>query len=527
MRLIMRRISVAAWLVAAAAMVPSAAPAATVLWNWTAGDRDWSTAGNWTGGIPTSTNTVIFSDTDAQTGTSPVNIVDANTTVSSLSYTNSSSGSATSYQNSTVASGLTLTITNGLNVGAGSVTTNATADLFTTVALTGGGGRVAVTGGNVAIGHQSNTSASYYIRALLDMRGLDGFSYNNAAGTFSVAGNYQRRQGGEVYLAGTNSIVASALSLGTSGPGVGSSHGKLHLGATNSLFPNTITLGKLINGSLMDFQTGLNNPQAKIRGKDGVSGVGNWYLGWNSDPNQSASYGSATNDFSGGILDASVTNLYVGYMSGGAPNGARTAIGNFIMGTNQNNSLVVRNLFVALNSAAAGSTGTGSTSTGNFVVGGGTVTATAVTLAQPGSYVANGTLTLSSGASMNVSNSITSGGNSTISVSDATLNVGGVMGSATANIGTLNLSNATLGLTLTAPGGNTNAAVFAGALNISGPAGSTVIKINSTNAPGQYPLIAYGSLGGRDLAAWLCWHRLAPRRRSSTTSPVSRSLWMW
>ena len=81
MRLIIRRISVAVWLVAAAAMGPSAAPAATVVWNWTAGDRNWSTAGNWSGGIPGSTNAVIFGNADTQTGTSPVNTVNANTTV--------------------------------------------------------------------------------------------------------------------------------------------------------------------------------------------------------------------------------------------------------------------------------------------------------------------------------------------------------------------------------------------------------------------------------------------------------------
>ncbi len=303
-------------------------------------------------------------------------------------------------------------------------------------------------------------------------------------------------------MAGTNSITASAAPLGVGGTaGIGSGPGKLHLGQTNALFADTITLGQRTTGSLIDFQTGLTDPIVKIRARDGTSGVANWYLGWNSSPNQSASNGSGTNDFSGGILDASVTNLYLGYMSGGAPNGTRTAIGNFIMGTNQNNSLVVQNLFVGVNSATSGGTGTGSTSTGNFVVGGGTVTATAVTLAQPGSYVANGTLTLSNGASMNVSGNITSGGGtSTITISGATLTVAGRIGAPTPtanNVGTMNLDTATLGLTLIAPGGYANAAASVGTLNIDGAAGSTVLKINNAGpAPGQYPLIGYTSLGG-------------------------------
>jgi hypothetical protein len=493
---------IAVFVTAAALLLAISAPAATVSWNWTAGDRNWSTPGNWTGGIPESTNAVIFGPTDAQVDTNTVNTMDANTTVSSLSYTNSSPAPAISYQNTTVASGRTLTITNGLTVGAGSVATNTTANLNTAVTLTGGGGKVAITGGNVAIGHQSLGSGapSFYIQALLDLRGLDEFSYNNAAGTFSVAGNGQRRQGGEVYLTGTNSVVANALSLGIAASGAGANPGKLHLGSTNNLFANTITVARLQTGSLIDFQTGLNNPVAKIRARDGVSGVTNWYVGWHSAPNQSGNSSSGTNDFSGGILDASVTNLYVGYVSGTAT-GNRPGTGTFIMGTNQNSSLVVQNLNVGLNGAATNSTGANSISTGTFVVGGGTVTATEVTLAlnRPGTYTANGTLTLNGGANMNVSGSITNGGGtstSTISVSDATLNVGGVIGSPAANISTLNLSNATLGLVLTAPGSYSNAAVSVGTLNIDGLAGSTLIKINSTNASGQYPVIAYTSPGG-------------------------------
>ena len=178
------------------------------------------------------------------------------------------------------------------------------------------------------------------------------------------------------------------------------------------------------------------------------------------------------------------------------PGSGKFASGYFNIGTNSSNSLVVQNLYIA-NFTYAAPVDT-MTCSGVFSVGGGTVMAGAVTLAQQmGSGLATGTLQLNTGARMNVTGSITNGGGtSTISVSDATLNVGGVVGSPTANIGTLNLSNATLGLTLVSPGDYTNAAASVSALNIDGLAGSTVIKINSTNPPGQYPLIAYGSMGG-------------------------------
>jgi len=492
---------VAALAAAVALLLGFSASAVPVVWNYGGVDRNWSTAGNWTGGVPASTNAVIFNNTDAQPDTNTVNTVDASTTVSSLSYTNWSAGSYSSFQNTTVASGQTLTITNGLVVGAGTDAA-ATADLYTVATLTGGaGGKVAVTGGSVQIGHQANTtSATYYVRPLLDMRGLENFSFINGAGTFSIAGAGQRRAGGEVYLASTNSITASAISLGIGAVGFGSNPGKLHLGSSNVLFADTITVGKIggVSGNVIDFQTGLNNPVVKVRARDGVSGVANWYLGWETSGNQSSSSAYGTCDFSAGVLDAAVTNLYVGWFSGGSSSSGRAANGTFIMGASPNNSLVVQNLIVAeVDISISGTTG----STGVFAASGGTVTAGAVSLAlQPGGLPANATLALAN-TMMQVSGSITSGGGtSTITISNATLTVAGRIGAPTPtanNVGTMNLDTATLGLTLVAPGDYTKAAASVGTLNIVGAGGSTLLKINDAGpAPGQYPLIGYTSLGG-------------------------------
>ena len=467
------------------------ASAATALWNWTSGDRNWSTAGNWSGTTPASANDVIFGPTDAQTAATPVNTVDGSSTVKSLAFTNSAAGAYTSYQNTTLASGQILTITNGLSVGVGNSVGYA-ANPYTYANLTGAGGAVVVTGGNVQVGYQSG-AATVFVSALLDMRGLDNFTFSNPAGTFGVAGGAQRRAGGEVYLAGTNSVAASALSLGVGASGYGSTAGTLHLGATNNLFADTITLAKLVNGGVIDFQTGLNNPVAKFRAKDGINGVGNWYVGWNSTGGNSSA-GNGTNDFSGGILDASVTNLYIGYFNTGG-SGTRSAGGSFTIGTNASSSLIVQNLFVG--AMASSSSLVGFSTVGNFNVLGGTVTAGAVTLAQQlGLGVATGNLRLNDCA-MQVNGDLASGGTSTISMSNATLNVVGRIGTPTTVIGTMNLNSATLGLTLIAPGNYLQAAASVGALNIDGASGSTVLKINNASpAPGQYPLIAYTSLGG-------------------------------
>ena len=171
---------VTALVMAAALLLGFSASAATVVWSWTSGDRNWSTAANWSGGIPESTNAVIFNNNDAQLDTNTVNTVDASTTVNSLSYTNFSATTYTSYQNTTVASGRTLTITNGLNVGRGSSATGG-GNVYTYASMTGAGGAVVVSGGNVAIADQNNGSAGTgdQLNALLDLRGLATHTYRS------------------------------------------------------------------------------------------------------------------------------------------------------------------------------------------------------------------------------------------------------------------------------------------------------------------------------------------------------------
>src|SRR4029077_3737332 len=83
-------------------------------------DTNWSAGANWTGGtgtagVPASTDNVVFGNTgNATTITAISNVVDSTGgnfggTISSLQYTNSFNGS---YQNTRIASGVTLNITN-------------------------------------------------------------------------------------------------------------------------------------------------------------------------------------------------------------------------------------------------------------------------------------------------------------------------------------------------------------------------------------------------------------------------------
>lgn len=488
---------------AGALAVLAALPAssATVVWNHTTGDRNWSTAGNWTGGTPSSTNDVIFNNTDAQTANTPVNTVDASTTVKSLSYTNSYTNTAAylSFQSTTIGSSQTLTVTNGLNVGVGDAT-GYSGEPYTYATITGAGGTLSVTGGNVAVGNDTlSTSGGKNLHVVLDMRGLDNFNYNSSSGSFMVAAATHPRQGGAVYLAGTNLITASAISLGIVQQNLSSLGGTLHLGQTNNLFADTFMIGKFQRSNLVDFASGLTSPAVKIRARDGLNGVGNMYLGWNPNTTTASSYANGTNDFSAGVVDAVITNLYLGWYTGiSSPSyTGRTADGTFIVGTNSRSSLVVQNLYIAsINNTAAVDT---PSSTGLLDARGGTITAGTVTLAQQvvSTSTVRGTLKLTGGTMTVSGNIVAGGGTSSIIVSNATLSVAGMMGSSSQYLSGLSLSNnAALALKLL---GGSNPTVFA--TNFTVGSASTISLSADTWSAGQFPLIAYSSVGGLGVAA--------------------------
>ena len=96
-----------------------------VITTWSgATDNNWSTAGNWDSGLPTG-NDVVFAATDATGTTGPSgtvnNIVDADTTVTTLKYTNLET---TGYHTTSIPTGVTLTVNgSGTNVEVQSPTT--------------------------------------------------------------------------------------------------------------------------------------------------------------------------------------------------------------------------------------------------------------------------------------------------------------------------------------------------------------------------------------------------------------------
>jgi len=91
----------------------ASAQAATIAWTGAGGDMNWSTAANWSNGVPTATAAVFF----VTNGTTdfpgvPTSIVDADQTILSLSLQNTN---PSTYHTIAVNPGVTLTISNAVN----------------------------------------------------------------------------------------------------------------------------------------------------------------------------------------------------------------------------------------------------------------------------------------------------------------------------------------------------------------------------------------------------------------------------
>src|SRR5262249_54938333 len=125
----------ALFLLAAIAASAQVAHAATLVWNgvnFTTATTNWSDTANWLPvGAPGSADTAIFSVTGTVGDALTVNnVVDANTTVSTLRYTNSTTGQ---WHVTQIPTGITLTASNVTIGGLG------VDNVVTSVAMTGGG----------------------------------------------------------------------------------------------------------------------------------------------------------------------------------------------------------------------------------------------------------------------------------------------------------------------------------------------------------------------------------------------------
>ncbi len=493
---------------------------------WTAGaNQNWSTPGNWSAGaIPNAATNVLFTNnTGAATIPGTVDsVVDSGFagTIAALQFANyTNSGGVVFYHTLQIASGQTLTVTNGLTVGTlsdgvGGVTGT---NLYVNASIAGAGATLSLTGGSLVVNQASAQTGAHL--AVLNLTNLDNFTANIGRLQIGVANGVNRAEG-NLFLAKTNRITFSGsapqLYMGFNNGNNNSSvnYPILALGESNAFFVDSIAMSadKQGNPATRVFFNPVfltNNPVAYFRGTNGSnSRVSTWTLGNNSGQSNTGSTSDCTNDYSGGTLDAMVDKLTLGVSESqtsgktGAGNGSGTftftagnlnvntlylgysegsfgaSVGNGYMNVNGSGTLTANNAICLAYWTPGGLAG--SYGTGVLNINGGTVLANTIT---------NGTV--SPGSSGTVSANLT--------INNGTLGITSLLGSVGTTawpLGIVTLNNATLQLPIS--GLQTN--VVASLLNLNGT--TNIINITSvpasvTNYPAQFPLIAYGGgLGG-------------------------------
>ena len=424
----------------------------------------------------------------AVSGTSTVNnYVDNNFggAIASLQYGNTNNNHTTS-----IAAGTTLNV-GSLTVGT-ETDNGASQTVFTTI--TGTGGTLAVDSTSDLVVRQGGASSGSH-NATLQLAGLANFDATLGRVLVGVAGPIVRATG-TLYLARTNTLFAGGAFPQIC---VGDNHGNgggqnfLYLGQTNSFFINSMTIGRQKATGTLAFNSSLSNPGVLFRNTDEISPVESWSIGDNSAQSTSSSASTGTCDFSLGRVDALVDTISVGVsqtstganssgtliFSNGVINvgtlqiGVQSASGATSGGigrvnVNGSNALLMVSSQLTLG-ATSGGTGTAN-SYGSLNVNGGTVLANAI----------------NAGAG-SVSNSI--------SVNKGSLVVTNGIGSSTAAINSVSLTNAALQFFIT------NGQVNLAATNLVASGASNVINIASLpslgSTPAQFQLITYsGSIGG-------------------------------
>lgn len=368
-------LSLATLLIALAA--PGSLSAATIAWTGASGtDTNWSTAGNWSGGLPTSTDDVKFFDagTNGVAGT-PNNLVDGAFTgpIGSLQY-----GNTNGFHTTFIAPGQTLTVNGGL-----SVLTPADPGTAKTLSktITGIGGTLTLnnTLSNIVLNQGNGTAGGS--RSILDLSGLGNFNATqsrlgigttvlpNPSGNQRMAGTLSLARTNFIALSYTDTLANYQLAGRTNAlemvrhPGNNSGvMSFLYLGLTNTILVDSMAFGRdkasANSAAWMGFNATFTNlgPVAYIRGvSGGVSRVTWWSLGDMNANASSAQVSVGTNDFSNGSVDAMVDVLSLGRDC--SPNHTATAnnIGvlTFSSGTIDANTIYAGNQSLGPNTSTA------------------------------------------------------------------------------------------------------------------------------------------------------------------------------
>jgi len=259
-----------------------------------------------------------------------------------------------------------------------------------------GGGTLSLGANSLAVGNTSlGTSA-------LDLSGLSTFVFNNAANTVTVGGlnNSGSSSAGVLTLAANTTITAGSLNVQTviSGGTISFNTGTLNLGLNTVINADSINIGtsNRDNGTVQ-YGSSKTKPTLKIRGTTGLDTaranitIGQHYSGWGTAITAKI---DLTSNATGGTLDAKVGTLSVGNYTRGPNN--ETA--SFLMGAGTLDATAI-----TLGTMSDNNGENGTTLTSVFSVSGGTVKVQTLTLGTHTDAYDSlvSTFTLTSGAVLN------------------------------------------------------------------------------------------------------------------------------
>ena len=506
-------------ILAAGVLSAQLASGQTELWTGGGADQNWSTPGNWSGGVvPTSTTNVVFTNnTGAASSPGTVdNIVDSGFagTVASLLFVNTNVNATTGFFHATqIGGGQALTVLGNLTVG------NTPWTNIMNAAFTGAGTLVVSNGSagiNVSQGDSGNFSSATL--TLTNLNTLNASIGGITVGTYNTPNPAVARQKGILYLARTNVInfVGNApRAYGNEGQiEVGENLGNgsnlqvpMYLGIMNTINVNTITIGgdKQGSGALLAFAPVFTNaaPVANISGTNGPgSRVATWKVADNSNQTTTGSGTAGTVDLSNGFLNALVNTMIIGEGESGASSGTGNGVGTFTFTAGTNN---VNTLYLGYRVATGGSSAPSGTMNvnGTAVLVANSAIVLSYDVPGSGSTYGAGTLNINGGTVLanTITNGVAAGANTTanINMTGGFLGISSLLGSigtASAPLKAITLSGATLQLPVS--GLQTN--VVVSALTLSGTANYiniSTIPATTITYPAQFPLIAYsGSIAG-------------------------------
>jgi hypothetical protein len=274
--------------------------AATYIWNVASpGANNWNVNANWNPntGNPGSADAAKFGSVGTNVNSTSIdNVVSANTTITSLQYSNLFGWHVTQ-----IPATVTLTVTGGATFGGFTNETSSTA-----VAMSDAG-TLLVSGGNFIVGNQGN-SAVQSITA--DFSGLSNLVYNASAGSFNLC-NSNRSQGTMTLAAASNNLTCATANIGT-GSSSSSVTTTMKLGSgTNLINANTINLAGNRGSATINFANAAGG--IRIRGTGGTEADrATMVLGLRNTGSSTGGTSTGTLSFNGHPVDAKISTLTLG-----------------------------------------------------------------------------------------------------------------------------------------------------------------------------------------------------------------------